>query len=236
MKLIAFDTSTEYTSVALDLDGAQHCWTKHTPQQHARLLLGQIDRLLAEAGVSRRALDAIAFGCGPGSFTGVRLATAVAQGLSFGLDLPAVPVSTLAALALAAMPRSSNRPVLALLDARMGEVYAGLYQGETGSTLRALAPEQVVAPARLALALDGPVTVCGGGFRVYAEQLPAALRSQLQPVDGPGTEAPEAVFIARLARQKLQSGVREPALPVYLRDRVAQTEAERAAARSPAIG
>lgn len=235
MKLIAFDTSTEYTSVALDLDGVQQCWTQHTPQQHARLLLGQIDRLLADAGVARRALDAVAFGCGPGSFTGVRLATAVAQGLSFGLDLPAVPVSTLAALALAASPRSADRPVLALLDARMGEVYAGVYRGESGAMV-ALGPEQVVAPAQLTLPIDGMLSVCGGGFRVYAAQLPAALRARLQPVAGPGTEAPDAGCIARLARQKLQAGLREPPLPVYLRDRVAQTEAERAAARSPAIG
>ena len=179
------------------------------------------------------ALDAIAFGCGPGSFTGVRLATAVAQGLSFGLDLPAVPVSTLAAVSLAAVPQAAGLPVLALLDARMGEVYAGLYAAE-GAGVRALSAEQVIAPAQLALAVDGSVAVCGGGFRVYAGQLPPPLRERLRPLDA--VESPEAVAIARLARLKLAAGLREAALPVYLRDRVAQTEAERRSARSPAIG
>ncbi|MCU0756122.1 MAG: tRNA (adenosine(37)-N6)-threonylcarbamoyltransferase complex dimerization subunit type 1 TsaB [Xanthomonadales bacterium] len=234
MKLIAFDTSTEHTSIALDLDGERIGWTQHTPQQHARLLLGGIDRLLAEAGIGRTALDAVAFGCGPGSFTGVRLATAVAQGLSFGLDLPAVPVSTLAALALAALPQATGLPVLALLDARMGEVYAGLYAAEGADGVRALMAEQVIPPAQLALAVEGVLAVCGGGYRVYAGQLPEALLARLRPLAG--IEAPDARAIARLARSKLAAGVQEPALPVYLRDRVAQTEAERRAARSPAIG
>lgn len=236
MKLIAFDTSTESTSVALDLDGELIGWTQHTPQQHARLLLGGIDRLLADAGIGRNSLDAVAFGCGPGSFTGVRLATAVAQGLSFGLDLPAVPVSTLAALALAALPQAAGLPVLALLDARMGEVYAGLYTAQGVDGVRALEAERVVPPAQLGVGVEGLLAVCGGGYRAYAAQWSEPLRARLRPLDGEGTEVPDARAIARLARGKLAAGIREIALPVYLRDRVAQTEAERQAARSPAIG
>jgi tRNA threonylcarbamoyladenosine biosynthesis protein TsaB len=233
MKLIAFDTSTEFTSVALDLDGEQQHWIQHTPQQHAKLLLGVIDRLLADAGIRRTALDAIAFGCGPGSFTGVRLATAVAQGLSFGLDRPAVPVSTLAALAHAAGPLAGGRPLLTLLDARMGEIYAGLFEVD-GDRVEARMPEQVVAPARLTLPVAGPVTVCGAGYAVYAAQLPDALRASLVPMDGAGTQVPGAASIARLAAAQLAAGRRDAALPVYLRDRVALTEAERRVAHSPA--
>lgn len=234
MKLIAFDTSTESTSVALSIDGSVQLWQQETPQQHAKLLLGVIDRLLAEAGIARSALDAIAFGRGPGSFTGVRLATAVAQGLSFGLDRPAVPVSTLAALAQAALPQAAGRPVLALLDARMGELYAGLYRTDPESGMALLTPEQVVAPAALSVAGTGAIGVCGGGYRVYAAQLPESLQARLQPVSGPGTEAPGADAIARLAVRQLARGIEEPPLPVYLRDRVALTEAERRAAHSPA--
>lgn len=233
MKLIAFDTSTEWTSVALAIDGEVQRWQQETPQQHAKLLLGVIDRLLAEAGIARSALDAIAFGRGPGSFTGVRLATAVAQGLSFGLDRPAVPVSTLAALAHAAGPQAAGRPVLALLDARMGELYAGVFEVD-GDGVEARMAEQVVAPALLVLPMGGPVAVCGGGYPVYAEKLPAALRGALVPMDAPGTQVPGATSIARLAARQLAVGPLAAPLPVYLRDRVAQTEAERRSVHSPA--
>lgn len=233
MKLIAFDTSTDWTSVALSLDGEVRLWQQETPQQHARLLLGVIDRLLAEAGIARLALDAIAFGRGPGSFTGVRLATAVAQGLSFGLDRPAVPVSTLAALAHAAGPQAGGRPVLTLLDARMGELYAGLFEVD-GDRVEARMAEQVLAPAQLALPTVGPVSVCGGGLAVYAAQLPESLRACLVPVDNPTIRVPGADSIVRLAERQCGAGHLEAPLPVYLRDRVAQTEAERRAAPSPA--
>lgn len=234
MKLIAFDTSTEWTSVALSVDGELRLWQQETPQQHAKLLLGVIDRLLAEAGIARATLDAIAFGRGPGSFTGVRLATAVAQGLSFGLDRPAIPVSTLAALAHAAGPQAAGRPVLALLDARMGELYAGLFQVD-GDQVETLMPEQVVAPAQLALTGTGAVAVCGGGHAVYVAQLSESVRARLVPVEGTAHRVPGAASILRLAERQHAAGRSEAPLPVYLRDRVAQTEAERRAVSSPAV-
>lgn len=233
MNLIAFDTSTEWTTVALSVDGVVQLWQQQTPQQHAKLLLGVIDRLLAEAGIGRSMLDGIAFGRGPGSFTGVRLATAVAQGLSFGLDRPAVPVSTLAALAHAAGPQAGGRSVLALLDARMGELYAGLFEVD-GDRVVAQMPEQVVAPGRLTLPVAGPVLVCGGGYTTYAAQLPETLRGVLVLADLVGTQTPGAVSIARLATLQLVGGCLDAPVPVYLRDRVALTEAERRVVHSPA--
>nr|VFJ96912.1 MAG: tRNA threonylcarbamoyl adenosine modification protein YeaZ [Candidatus Kentron sp. H]VFJ97120.1 MAG: tRNA threonylcarbamoyl adenosine modification protein YeaZ [Candidatus Kentron sp. H]VFK02851.1 MAG: tRNA threonylcarbamoyl adenosine modification protein YeaZ [Candidatus Kentron sp. H] len=128
MKILAIDTATDACSVALHLDGEY--WGRHelAPRQHAEILLPRIRELLSEAGLSLNHLDALAFGRGPGAFTGVRIATSVAQGLAFGADLPVVPISSLHALAQGAWRERGERNLLAALDARMGEVYWGAYR------------------------------------------------------------------------------------------------------------
>ena len=125
MKVLAFETSTEACAVALHVDGRTLERFELAPRRHAELALPWADALLAEAGVSRAQLDAVAVGRGPGAFTGVRLGIGLAQGIALALDLPVVPVSTLQVLALRA-PAHADK-VLACIDARMGEVYAAAY-------------------------------------------------------------------------------------------------------------
>ena len=128
MKLLAIDTSGDACSAALFLDGVIEQRLDPTPRRHGELLLPMMQALLESAGIGLDALDAIAFGRGPGSFTGVRIAVAVAQGGAFGAGCPTVPVSTLAAMAVGEYRRTGRRRVLAALDARMGEVYWGVYE------------------------------------------------------------------------------------------------------------
>jgi len=147
MKLLAFETATEACSVAVWIDGEVIERFEIAPRRHAELALPWADAVLAEAGIAKSAIDAIAVGRGPGAFTGVRLAIAVAQGVALALDRPIVPVSTLAALALqGGAPR-----VLAAIDARMGEVYAAAFRCDNGDAVlrdaeRVVAPDRVVLP------------------------------------------------------------------------------------------
>ena len=184
------------------------------------------EALLAEAGVAKSALDVIAVGRGPGAFTGVRLAIAIAQGIALALDRPVVPVSTLAALALQARgPR-----VLAAIDARMGEVYAGAFRCE-GDDIVALDAERVVAPGNVALPDDANDWVgVGTGFAAVEGALQASLAPRFTRIDA--TALPHAADIARLAVHAFGRGeavAPERAEPAYLRDNVALTLAEQQA-------
>ena len=149
MRLLAFETATEALSVAVMVDGQIHERFELAPRRHAELALPWADEMLAQAGVARSQLDAIAVGRGPGAFTGVRLAIAVAQGIALALDRPVVPVSTLAALAMRA-PAGDGDRVLAAIDARMGEVYAAAYRRD-GDELRTLDEERVASPDAVVL-------------------------------------------------------------------------------------
>src|SRR5690349_20165473 len=147
MKLLAFETATEACSVALWIDGEVRERFGLAPRQHAELALPWAEQLLAEAGVARSQLDVVAVGRGPGAFTGVRLAVALAQGIALALDRPVVPVSMLAALAMGA---DGGEPILAAIDARMGEIYVAAF-GREGDALVAGSVEVVVAPEQYAL-------------------------------------------------------------------------------------
>lgn len=224
MKLLALDTSTEHCSVALLHDGEVLQRIEHAGQRHSELLLPMVEAVLAEAGTPLGALDALACSIGPGSFTGLRIATSVAQGLAFGAGLAVVPVGTLEALAAgAAAPR-----VIACLDARMGEVYAAAYAFAEGSAAGevVMAP-RVCPPAALERPPGRGWTGRGSGFARHGELLAQALG----PLDSiePGA-VPEACWVARLAAARFAAGERhapEALVPVYLRDKVALTRAER---------
>lgn len=228
MKLLAFETATEACSVALWIDGEVRERFELAPRRHAELALPWAEALLAEAGVARRQLDVIAVGRGPGAFTGVRLAIALAQGIALALDRPVVAVSTLAALAQAsAAPR-----VLAAIDARMGEVYTATFERVDGE-LRAAGPESVAAPDAVALPDGSGWAGVGTGFGAADGALSARLRDRLVAVDA--AALPHAADVARLAVQAHARGEAVSAdrlEPAYLRNQVALTLAEQQALRA----
>lgn len=230
MNLLAFETSTEACSVALWRDGAVVERFEVAPRRHAELALPWAEALLAEAGVVRAQLDAIAVGRGPGAFTGVRLGVAIAQGVALALDKPVVAVSTL--LALAARAPSAATRVLAAIDARMGEVYLGAFVRD-GDAWRALQPEALGAPDAIALPDgDGWVGV-GTGFDAVGGALRARLGARLVSVDA--AALPHAADVARLGAIAFARGeavAPERLEPAYLRDNVALTLAEQAASRA----
>jgi tRNA threonylcarbamoyladenosine biosynthesis protein TsaB len=223
MKLLAIDTATEACSAALLIDGDIRERSVLAPREHARLILPMIESLLDEADLPLASLDALAFGRGPGSFTGLRIAAGVVQGLALGAALPVVAVSDLAALAAGAMRRHGWPAVLAALDARMGEVYwAGYLRDEAG--LPVAATGEAVSPP-LAVRADPERDWCGAGpgWAAHGPTLAAALGRDV-PRDGGCL--PQASEVARLAARDFARGAAvaaDQALPVYLRDRVAWT-------------
>jgi tRNA threonylcarbamoyladenosine biosynthesis protein TsaB len=238
MKLLAFETATEACSVAVWIDGEVHERFEVAPRRHAELALPWAGELLARAGIARSQLDAIAVGRGPGAFTGVRLGIALGQGIALALDLPVLPVSTLAALAMrAAMPgpatHTPNAPILAAIDARMGEVYAATFRRD-GDTLSALTGEVVRAPAGLHLDDDPEVRWhgVGTGFAAADGALAARLGARLLTVDAGAL--PRAADVARLAAAAYARGeavAPDRLEPAYLRDNVAMTLVEQQAFR-----
>ena len=226
MKLLAFETATEACSVALWLDGEVRERFEIAPRRHAELSLPWAEQLLAEAGTAKAQLDAVAVGRGPGAFTGVRLAIALAQGIALALDRPVVPVSTLAVLAM----QASGERVLAAIDARMGEVYWGAF-ARAGESLRATTRESVGQATSVVLPdEEGGWRGAGTGFA--AGELPRHLGDRLVAVDA--TALPHAADLARLAVQAFGRGeavAAEHLEPAYLRDNVALTLAEQQALR-----
>jgi tRNA threonylcarbamoyladenosine biosynthesis protein TsaB len=225
MKLLALDTATDCCSVALWHDGELHSRERVAERGHGAHILSMIEEVLAVAGWSLPVLDAIAFGRGPGAFTGLRLAASLTQGLAFAAGLPVIPVSDLRALAQQALA-SPQRPIrsLACLDARMGELYWAGFDHVDGyarpATFEAVAgPAAVVAAARQWLA-GRSAAGAGSGFLAHPA-LASDLSPQLQPVLAGLT--PHAREIARLAAHDgLALAVpADQALPVYLRDNVA---------------
>lgn len=223
MRLLAFDTSTEYLSLALDLDGEIICRESHAGNTHSQLLLPMLEVLLVEAGVSLNSLDGIAFGQGPGAFTGIRIGCGVAQGLAFGADLPVVGIATLLALAESVGQDS----VIACLDARMGEVYHAAYRREDGDWREIHAPGLYAPMAAPIVEGDGWVGA-GNGFRVNEGALRQRFGGQLSQVFD--DRFPHAREIARLGGRQLSLGRGVPAweaAPLYIRDKVALKTSER---------
>ncbi|WP_419535010.1 tRNA (adenosine(37)-N6)-threonylcarbamoyltransferase complex dimerization subunit type 1 TsaB [Endozoicomonas sp.] len=223
MKLLALDTATEACSVALNLDGEVIERFELTPRRHSRDLLPMVEDILSQAGLNLKQLDALAFGRGPGAFTGLRVATAMVQGLAFAVDLPVVPVSTLAALAQQGLREHKASKVLSAIDARMDEVYWGAFSESEGLMVPVAAeivamPENVVVPV-----MEGHWFGMGTGW-AYRNRLSANV------VDCQIEAWPHAHDIALLAAADFKQGKglpAEQAMPVYLRDKVALKKSER---------
>ena len=224
MKLLALDTATESCSAALLVDERLLTREAELARGHAERMLPMIDELLAEAGVSLRDLDAIAFGRGPGSFTGVRLAASITQGLAFGAGVGVVAISDLRALAQRALDDDVRvTRVLVCNDARMQEVYWGCFERGSDELAIGQGPERVTPPADVALPPSWSDAVgLGRGFLAYPRL--RALAGVVVP-EGWDRLLPRAVEVARLAVPELAAGrLLDPdaAVPVYLRDDVAR--------------
>ncbi|WP_415887247.1 tRNA (adenosine(37)-N6)-threonylcarbamoyltransferase complex dimerization subunit type 1 TsaB [Neptuniibacter sp. QD37_6] len=218
-KILALDTSTDACSVALSLNGEIQEDFRIIPRQHTQQLLPMVQEMLANAQLAVTDLDAIAFGRGPGSFAGIRIATGVTQGLAYAADLPVLPVSTLAALALAASDKEQVSSVVAALDARMNEIYVASYQIESGE-LTTLLDEKVCAPSALSLA-EGSYFAVGSGWR-YIEDMSSDTQNAISVSEE--LYYPSAAHMLKLAEQDWAQGkavAADKALPVYLRDEVA---------------
>lgn len=230
MKLLAFELSTEACSVAVHVDGQVRERFEIAPRRHAELALPWAEELLAEAGIARSQLDAIALGRGPGAFTGVRLAIALAQGVALALDRPLIPVSTLQALAMRAPAEAGQ--VLAAIDARMGEVYVARYERVDGlpwlqDAERVCPPQAVVLPEGIRCA------GVGTGFAAAEGAIVAQLGDALTSADA--TALPRASDVVALALPMLERGeaiAPERVEPAYLRDNVALTLVEQQALRA----
>lgn len=224
LNILALDTSTEFCTVALLRDRDEFWREERAGQRHSELILPMIAAVLAEAGLTLRQLAGIGFGAGPGSFTGVRIACGVAQGLAFGAGLPLVPVGTLPALAEAA----GAARVVTCLDARMGEIYHAAYQQVSQGWEQIVAPNVCRADAAPDLPGGGWIG-SGSGFAAHAERLAARYEGQLERVEP--DRHPHARAVARLAKPVLAAGTGvapERALPLYVRDKVALKMNERA--------
>jgi tRNA threonylcarbamoyladenosine biosynthesis protein TsaB len=221
--VLALETSSEFCSVALWSDGAVHAREALAGQTHTERVLPMVDELLRESGCRLGNLSGIAFGAGPGSFTGLRIACGLAQGLALGANLRLLPVGTLEGLAEGA---GADR-VICCIDARLGEIYHGAYRREA-------ARWRAVSPPRLCLPADAPQvpgecwTGCGSGFDAYREPLERRYGGRLASVLA--NRHPRAADIAALAAPRLAAGEGvDPAdaAPIYIRDKVALKESER---------
>lgn len=219
--ILAIETSSELASVALLHQGQLISQETAGVQTHSQTVLPMVQALLAQAGMKLTDCDAIAFGAGPGSFTGLRTACGVAQGLAFGGNLPVVPVVTLLAMAAACREASGADDILVVLDARMEEVYWAQYRYQDGW-------HEVIAPTlspASAVAMNGTAVACGNGLATYASAF-EGLKGALPDI------MPHASHIARLAESEFAAGravKAHEAQPIYLRNKVAMTTAERMA-------
>ena len=220
MNLLAIETATETVSVALSINGELIERYEHAPRKHAELLLPWVESVLAEAGIGFSALDAIAFSRGPGSFTSLRIGIGIVQGLAWASDRPVVPVSSLAATAQNAVSEGVDAALVAL-DARMNEVFTGMFEVDGNGIMVPVGAERVCAPEDIRLPVNAETYGVGIGFDRYSELnvLAGGLKGVL--VD----TWPRASCVLQLAQAWLTTHEALPAemaQPVYLRDNVAK--------------
>jgi len=232
MQVLALDTSTEYCSVALWRDGAVIERCDLVGQRHSEVLMEMVDSLLRDADVKLAQVDGIAFGMGPGSFTGVRIACGTTQGLALGANLPVAGVCTLQALA-----EASGKPrVVAALDARMAELYLSAYEKRDGVWLTMIEP-CLCKPEDASMLSGSDWFGTGSGFAAHGDELARRYAGQLQGVDSGAIPRAAAIAVLGAARFALGQGVdAAEALPLYLRDRVALKTSEREQQASATAG
>ncbi|MGZ0019591.1 tRNA (adenosine(37)-N6)-threonylcarbamoyltransferase complex dimerization subunit type 1 TsaB [Nitrosomonas sp. wSCUT-2] len=224
MKLLAIETSTEFCSVALLSNNGIIAKELQAGQQHSEMLLDMIQELLSTANSNLRQMDGIAFGAGPGSFTGLRIACGVAQGLAYAANLPIVGINTLEALA----QKTAAPFAVVALDARMGEIYHAAYQKISDSHWKIISSPMLCSPEDAPLLPGNEWVACGSGFDVYHQKLSTFYCDTIQQIHR-GFH-PHAAEIAQLARYQFGEGIRwhpADASPVYIRNKVALTERER---------
>jgi tRNA threonylcarbamoyladenosine biosynthesis protein TsaB len=225
MKILSIDTSTEACSAALNIDNEIQVLFEIAPQQHSALILQQCEQLLSNANLTPSQLDAVAFGQGPGSFTGLRIAAGVTQGIAFAADLPVVGISTLAAQAQKICTEYPEHVYLSAIDARMKEIYWALYTlPHEQQTVELQSTEVVGIAEKVNIQNSRPMIGIGSGWKEYRNDLLGALKeyqiSNIYP-----DILPSAEEISVLAAIKLQRGEglsAEKAIPVYLRNDVAK--------------
>ena len=223
MKLLAFETATEACSVALYIDGEIFERFEIAPKQHTQLALPWAEQLLAETGIKKSQLDAIAVGIGPGAFTGVRLAVALVQGIALALDKPVVPISSLAALAMQAADLKTEK-ILAAIDARMGEIYCAQFQLNADKLVDVISEEIVIAPEAYRVESDSSIVGVGTGFAANNKALQNNLKSRL--IACRADALPHASDIIKLAVRDYRLGkmiAPDNLEPAYLRNKVALT-------------
>lgn len=222
VKILAIDTSTENCSVALVIGDTYYTRRAISPRDHAKKILPMVDEVLKEADLTLTELDALAFGRGPGSFTGVRICVGIAQGLAFGAELPLIQVSTLKAMAQGSFRISGVEHVAPAIDARMEEIYWARYQRTGNGDWNAVDPEQVIAPATLLAQAQPDVHTwqsAGTGWGTYRDVLTRLpLTIELGSVLYPDAE--DIAYLAKIDFAKGLSVEPEAATPVYLRDKV----------------
>lgn len=224
MKILALETSTEFCSVALYLKGKILNKEIFAGRRHSEILLPMIQEILAEGELTLQHLNGIAFGAGPGSFTGLRIACGVAQGLAYAADLPVVGISTLAAVA----QKIGAQKVIVALDARMGEIYHAAYQKSASHHWETISPPALCLPHQAPSLPDSGWHGCGSGFDIYSKELSELYSKNIQQIHY--KRHPEAGEIAQLALPKFTDGTNtDPAnaVPVYIRNKVALKENER---------
>jgi tRNA threonylcarbamoyladenosine biosynthesis protein TsaB len=227
MKLLAVETATEACSAALLVNGEITEQFTLTENGHSKLILPMIDSLLADAGLQPSDLDGLAFGCGPGSFTGVRIATGIIQGIAFALALPVMPVSNLAAVAQDFFDHNDEGLAFVAMDARMNEIYWAVYQRNTEGYAELLGKETVIAASTIEFPDRDGVGI-GTGWNAYSQELLTRLSHRIIRYES--DNLPRARAVARLATEGFKLGLAVPvehAMPIYLRDKVAKKECER---------
>ena len=227
MNLLAIDTSTDFCSVAASRGEALFSRHERAGQRQAETILGMVDEVLAEAGIEVAQIQGIAYGAGPGSFTGLRIAAGVTQGLALARGIGVIGVGSLLALSEEAGKDAAGGRVIACLDAHMGEVYHAAYR-RTGAGWEEVSAPGLYRPEAVPVASGGDWTGCGDGFAAYRERLAARLGecvSTIRPEAAPSARAVLKLAIPRFAAGEAKDAA--TAVPVYLRDKVALKTSER---------
>lgn len=220
--ILALDTSTEACTVALNHQGQIFQRFEIAPRRHAEIILSMIESLFQETKLTSQQVDAIAYGCGPGSFMGIRIAAGVTQGLAYGADKLVIPVSSLRALAQTAYDHTQHEHVIAAWDARMHEIYWGVYQAQNG-LMQPIKPDTISSATDIHLPDAREWVLVGNAWEIYAENFGGDLilrKNQVLAGFFPTASAIVKIVLQEWQSDKLLSA--EKALPVYLRDQVAE--------------